>query len=150
MSTLLLDTRVKSPGLARAAHTLLAASIVDPATGCWVWQRSTTCGYGRIRIDNQLMLTHRIAYRLWVGDLVDGMQIDHLCSIRACCNPAHLEQVTPIVNQHRASPLHSVCSRGHVFDDTNTGRLKSGTRYCRTCHNARNRASKRRTRQVAS
>ena len=73
----------------------------DPETKCWNWQRTTTNGYGRIRVDGKLLTSHRVAYQLWKNKLRPGYEIDHLCYNRACCNPAHLEQVLLIVNKLR-------------------------------------------------
>jgi hypothetical protein len=110
------------------------------ANGCWNWRRSLTVGYGRIRVAGRLDLCHRVTYRLWVGDLIDGMQIDHLCFNRACCNPAHLEQVTPIVNQHRSSPPQTHCHKGHEFTPANCAPRKDGRHDCKACRAERQRA----------
>ncbi|MFF4531456.1 HNH endonuclease signature motif containing protein [Streptomyces sp. NPDC001407] len=45
---------------------------------------------------------HRTAYSLMVGEVPDGLQIDHLCRNALCVNPAHLEPVTPSENIRRA------------------------------------------------
>lgn len=136
------------------AIRLLAGIEVDPSTGCWLWQHSTTLGYGRIRIGGRLDLCHRVAYRMWVGDLIDGMQIDHVrdrgCLNRHCCNPAHLEQVTPIVNQLRASPRLTHCHRGHEFTPANRAPRRDGRNDCRECRNMNQRASRAARREVAA
>ncbi len=122
-----------------AALRIKANIETDPITGCWVWQRSTTGGYGRVRSNGRLGLVHRVAYRLWVGEPIDGMQIDHLCRNRACCNPAHLEQVTPIVNQLRACPPLTHCRRGHELTPANVYKYR-GRRECKACKIDRQRA----------
>lgn len=44
---------------------------------------------------------HRFAYELLVGPVPDGLQLDHLCRNRACCNPEHLEPVEGVENRLR-------------------------------------------------
>lgn len=77
-------------------------------TPCWVWQLTTTQanhkgkgGYGKIRVNGKDKLAHRHYYEQHVGRIPDGMQLDHLCKVRTCVNPTHLEPVTPLVNSRR-------------------------------------------------
>lgn len=76
---------------------------VDPDTGCWVWQRSTSFqGYGQAWYRGKLYRAHRLFYELHRGPIPEGLQIDHMCSNRLCVNPEHLEAVTAIENTRRA------------------------------------------------
>lgn len=119
---------------------------------CLVWTGATTNGYGVIGVDsNHTEQTHRVAYKLYKGEIPQGYQIDHLCMNRRCCNPDHLEAVTQLENlrrenSHRWSKVTS-CKRGHPFTSKNSGWTlrKDGRkfRYCRTCHNLNNRAQRR-------
>lgn len=73
--------------------------------GCWLWQRRTgRDGYGLMWIKEGgrqwLRFAHRIAYTEWVGPIPEGLQLDHLCRVRACCNPSHLAPVTSRANTH--------------------------------------------------
>lgn len=110
---------------------------VDAATGCWVWSLSLdTSGYGRLRIDGRQLSSHRFAYQRFVGPISDGMQLDHLCRNRACCNPAHLEQVTLHENIRRGGPATKVdCANGHPLSGDNLVIRTSGKRACRICSN---------------
>lgn len=70
---------------------------------CWIYtgyiDRKT--GYGQFGGGKGTNLPHRIAYQYTVGPIGKGLHIDHLCRVRACCNPAHLEPVTPRENIRR-------------------------------------------------
>jgi hypothetical protein len=109
------------------------------ALGCWLWSGSQLpFGYGMFmtgsRTDGsrRVVVAHRFAYERLVGPIAAGLQIDHLCSVPPCVNPAHLEPVTPLENTlRRAVSTSPTCKRGHLF----TGRRGNGTRYCRICTN---------------
>ncbi len=73
-------------------------------SGCWEWQGArTNFGYGILGQDNKIILAHRFYYEKLHGPIPKGMVIDHLCRNPRCCNPDHLEVVTPAVNTQRKS-----------------------------------------------
>lgn len=80
---------------------LLAGHVVDEA-GCWIWQGAPGLnGYGRMSVGDVLQYVHRLSYAQHVGPIPDGLTIDHLCRVRLCINPAHLEPVTREENTRR-------------------------------------------------
>lgn len=110
--------------------------IIDPDT-CVIWQGAISSeGYGRIGASQY---AHRVAYEEAYGAIPDGLEIDHLCRVRACVNPAHLEAVTRQTNFLRGehptavTVRTNICKRGHSLADAFV--RKNGKRYCRTCHN---------------
>ena len=124
----------------------LAKVVVSP-NGCHLWQAYINRGgYGQFRVGTRTVLAHRFAYELSVGLIPEGLQIDHLCRVRDCVNPAHLEPVTNRENALRGigpTALNAVktsCSAGHLYDEANTYTTTGGWRQCRTCNAARERA----------
>lgn len=106
---------------------------------CWTWTASvTTDGYGNFWENGRHINAHRWSYRLLVGPIPEGLVLDHLCRVRRCVNPAHLEPVTSGENTRRgntgaleASRTH--CPQGHPYDELNTYRFPDGRRGCRIC-----------------
>lgn len=86
--------------LSAAEH--LQLSKADPGQ-CWPWHGQTDVrGYGHASLPTGRDYAHRYAYRELVGELDEGMTVDHLCRVRSCVNPDHLEQVTRGENLRRA------------------------------------------------
>ena len=101
---------------------------------CWAWMGShTTAGYGSGRWAGRAEYAHRIAYRLFVGPIPEGCELDHLCRNRGCCNPTHLEAVSHHANIQRAYALRTQCPQGHAYDEANTYVDALGHRKCRAC-----------------
>lgn len=115
---------------------------------CWPAKgRLTLKGYGQFFFDGRRHQSHVIAWELANGrPLPDGLQLDHLCRKRNCCNPAHGEPVTCRENVER-SPTHNGskthCPRGH--DYAVHGRIymrkRGPARTCMTCHRLTHRKS---------
>jgi len=62
--------------------------------GCWLWMGGKRNGYGQFRLDSRRVSAHRVAYELATGEQIGDLQIDHICHVPACVNPAHLRPVT--------------------------------------------------------
>jgi hypothetical protein len=76
--------------------------------GCWLWTgRRTPKGYGYARHEKREDGTwselgvHRIVYQELVGPIPAEYTIDHLCRVKHCVNPEHLEAVTRTENIKR-------------------------------------------------
>jgi len=135
-------------------RTFLDAHIRRTESGCWEWTRSINVdGYGDIRAGGgqHRRYAHRFAYELLVGPIPDGLELDHLCRNRCCCNPAHLEPVTHAENMRRGSyGSRTHCIRGHEFTPENTYvQPKTGHRYCKACIALRQRQYRAQRKAVA-
>lgn len=87
---------------ARALAAILGKARETPGSGCWIWTGSKgEDGYGSVRYRRRVWRAHRAAYTILVGPIPAGLELDHLCRVRACVNPAHLEPVTGEENIRR-------------------------------------------------
>lgn len=111
---------------------------------CWRWVGATNrYGYGNfVSDDGRTWRAHRWAYTHLVGDIPDGLHLDHLCRNRWCVNPWHLDPVTPRVNVYERVPVEArnkpvpwaTCGRGHPMTPENVYvNPTRGNRYCRIC-----------------
>lgn len=108
--------------------------------GCWIWHGLRTKSprrYGSLRILGHEHKVHRVAYTLLVGPIPEGMELDHLCRVKLCVNPTHLEPVTHWENGLRSDGLIArrarqiTCIHGHPFDGHN-----GWQRTCSICRRA--------------
>jgi hypothetical protein len=129
----------------------------DLDTPCWIWTRFINHdGYGVVWWRTTLYQLKRVSYTNFVGPIPEGMEIDHLCKVRACGQPAHLQPVLHLENFARSDNVSAfvartgMCQRGHLMEGDNIKIQGNGHRVCRTCRNiskrdysARNRATKK-------
>ena len=112
---------------------------------CWLWKGSTLLGYGIIGVNGKLQRVHRIYYELHKGEIPNGLVLDHLCRVRNCVNPDHLEPVTLGTNVLRGVGITAInkrktrCLKGHEFNKENTYLNKKGFRECKECSRKRHR-----------
>ena len=113
---------------------------------CWLWRGTLNRkGYAQWRVKKGQAYVHRWAYERWVGPISEGLQLDHLCRVRNCVNPAHLEPVTPWENTHRSPGLTNAtkthCAQGHAYVPENIS-MQRGKRVCKECQRQRSRKRK--------
>jgi len=116
----------------------------DPNSGCWLWiGHIQKAGYGTFAPAGRTILAHRYAYEILVGPVPLGLDLDHLCRVRRCVNPKHLEPVTRLVNVQRGLIGTATCCRnGHPYTDVYV--TSQGTRICRICRRKTDAARRRR------
>lgn len=117
-------------------------------TPCWVTSyKANPNGYVQIYVDGRYPYVHRFMYEQQFGPIPVGLQLDHLCRVRGCCNPDHLEAVTQRENILRGVSTGALavrlgkCKHGHSLDDAYA---RPGGRKCRTCTTNRARLQRKR------
>jgi hypothetical protein len=130
-----------SPWSPRIASFMRRVSVIGD--GCWLWRGPVDprFGYARTTLHGLRMGVHEAAHRMFIGDIDEGLELDHLCRVRHCCNPQHLEAVTREENMRRMrhpwptepTSFKTRCVNGHEYTDDNTYVRRDGDKYCRTC-----------------
>lgn len=116
-----------------AFEDLFKPSVLGP---CWLWTAALSNGYGILCYENKRIHAHRFAWTVVVErPIAFGRQLDHLCRVRACVNPDHLQPVSQSLNLHRmevarADRANSTCRMGHYIPDW-TQFAKRGCPFCK-------------------
>ena len=128
------------------------AKVEETAT-CWIWHGGIVQGYGYFSVrangKTRSWSAHKIMWALNGLTIPNGMELDHVCRNRRCCNPAHLEPVTKKVNILRGvggaaiNAKKKVCPKcrrpyGRIWYGTRNGNPVA-YRYCIPCERAKNR-----------
>jgi hypothetical protein len=141
--------------LDRAVLARFHRMLTKQADGCWLATTTNTAdGYARWRYKPGAPETyvHVWAYRAFIGDIPEGMQVDHACHTaavergaceggldcqhRRCANPEHLELVTGSQNtmrQRHANRMKESCPKGHPLSGDNLVTWSDNKRRCRQC-----------------
>lgn len=119
----------------------LAKVVPLTESGCWIWMGALNVGgYAQVQVSKPkrgIKSAHRIMFELFRGPIPKGLDLDHLCRVRCCVNPDHLEPVTEAENVRRGINFNSLkryCPSGHPYDQDNIYRNPTtGERRCRAC-----------------
>ena len=122
-------------------------SIPEPNSGCVLWLGAARPnGYCQMKINGRMHYVHRVSYELTKGPILKGLTLDHLCRVRSCLNPNHLEPVSSKENTLRGHSImvtraaQTHCINGHPFTGEHLYIPPDGGRSCRTCKRLRMRA----------
>lgn len=118
--------------------------------GCWLWLgKLSKKGYGGYSYNSKHSSPHRYSYELHKGAIPEGLTVDHLCRVRHCVNPDHLEVVTNEENVLRGfgwganNARKTHCIHGHELSGPNLYKSPNSIqRFCRTCISLRNKKHK--------
>lgn len=136
-----------------------ASYVPEPNTGCWLWAGELNRnGYGIFSPGKGVRVAaHRLSYELERGMISNDLQMDHLCRVRCCVNPDHLEPVTPIENLLRSRAVNgrlpvrlpdaTHCMHGHDLSLAGIYTRPSGYPECRACKRAARRLDRRSNRR---
>lgn len=125
---------------------------VDPTSGCWLWNASLIDdGYACFTFKGKTVRGHIYSHRHMFGDTDQKLyDRDHLCRVRRCVNPFHLEVVTKRENTIRGvgpSALNAAkthCVNGHEFTAENTKMTRDNGTLYRRCITCRREGDRRR------
>ena len=126
--------------------------IPEPNSGCWLWIAAyNTNGYGYFRTGSMVNRTrrneqaHRVSYKLYKGDIPQGLHVCHKCDNKSCVNPEHLflgtvkDNMQDCVRKNRQKKPNTnalYCKNGHEFTKVNTStRTDSKSKRCKICTN---------------
>lgn len=136
-------------------HTLLALTEPITESGCWIFHGHLNAdGYARVHMGGRHVKVHRVFYEHFIGPIMPKLVPDHLCRIRCCVNPWHLEIVTDQVNTLRGEgptaklARKNLCKNGHPFDRMQKpGADRPLVRACSICLRLKERLKRIRRRE---
>ncbi len=132
----------------------------EPMSGCWLWTGAIKSnGYAVVAVKRKAHHAHREVFIATKGGIPAGLDLDHLCRVRSCVNPDHLEPVNRETNVRRGicglvnaarqlSKTH--CPQGHPYVGDNLYMNDKGGRECRACHRIRAQAKRNRLKNAIS
>ena len=97
----------------------IKASVTIDDAGCWIWKFSVWNGFGQLSVRDENTYAHQLSYRLFVGQIPDGMEVCHKCDVKRCCNPDHfflgtnLDNVRDMWAKGRGVPPRPVCGEAN-------------------------------------
>lgn len=136
------------PALLEQVKEKLLRKIERRPDGCWIYLGATNdIGYPTWRpyTTSKTQYVHRCSYEIFHGPIPDGAEVDHICHVRNCVNPDHLQALSHRENLMRSpnqpaakNARKTHCIRGHELTPENTYEQPRG-RGCVECRRMRAR-----------
>jgi hypothetical protein len=131
-------TRIYSRGPAIAR---IIEHVILHEDGCWIVDGAKTpAGYAHVNLGNgRYQHSHIVTFEHFRGSVPEGLELDHLCRVRDCVNPWHLEAVTHRENCLRGEAptmllhLEGRCKNGHPASEAVRRRSTGRVVYCKAC-----------------
>jgi hypothetical protein len=136
------------------ARLLSKIDISEGLDSCWPFRGAVNSkGYGNFYLQGKYLGAHRAAWMVLVGDIPEGLEVDHVCHNRdfscsggpeclhrRCINwEKHLRLATHRENDlagrsfSAINALKTHCPENHAYTSANTY-WHGGQRFCRACH----------------
>jgi hypothetical protein len=96
-------------------------SVSQTPDACWLWNAAYRNGYGAIKHESKVVSAHRLAYVIAFGFPDDDKVVAHTCDNKGCCNPKHLEAITP--KQNNADAKDRIRFHFNAGEDVPNARL---------------------------
>lgn len=114
-------------------------NVIVDSSGCWLWQGALAQGYGHLKVKGKSHPAHRFGYEMLIESIPPELVCDHLCRVRHCVNPDHID-----ITDHKTNILRGVgrgakearqteCKQGHPLNGENLRIDTRGRRVCQTC-----------------
>jgi hypothetical protein len=68
----------------------ILGNIEKKESGCWLYKKSSSGMYGKVRWQCKWFSAHRVAYEQLIGEIPKEMWVCHKCDTPKCVNPEHL------------------------------------------------------------
>lgn len=132
----------------RLGRDRILGRIIQTRSGCWEWQGFRHhSGYGAVNWRGKPWRVHRLAYRLWKGEIPAGLDVCHACDNKPCCNPDHLwagdqraNSLDVVLKGQHTLAKRTHCRYGHSYAEHGARYANKKTwRECKACGRARAR-----------
>lgn len=130
-------------------NSLLAKVEQVTESGCWIFMGYTKpTGYAQASFQGVTKTIHNLFYKHFIGHIPANLVPDHLCRVRCCVNPWHLDIVTNRTNTLRGqgpsaiNAMKAHCKCGLPYDrvvPVDTGTYQYQQRVCSACKLKRER-----------
>lgn len=104
---------------------------IDPESGCWMWKgyrKTKSAQYGWFWFNGKYEYAHRMAWRIFRGEIPKGLFVCHHCDTPGCVNPEHLFIGSQLDNMRDASNKNRFIGtrRRRIFSESEIFAIRKG------------------------